>query len=309
VNTTRIYLISSAAGAAAALIVLAITGFNHRRQSDVEADAQYGKHIAQNYRVFSLPIPQSVSFSGEVVPLDEWDIRERMDRELLVNTYWQSNTLLAIKRANRWFPVIEPILRRNGIPDDFKYLALIESSLTMAVSPSGATGFWQFLEATAKHYGLEVNEEVDERYHVEKSTEAACKYLNESYRKFGSWSMAAASYNMGQAGLDKQATRQGINTYWDLLLNEETSRYLFRILAMKEITGNPDQYGFVIRPVDLYEPLNYREVEVDGEITDFAQFAKSHGISYKKLKLYNPWLRQNYLRNKAKTTYRVKLPE
>lgn len=307
-NTTRISIISAVSGATAALVVLILTGFNDRAAKEPTSDRYYAKHISENYRVFSLPLPESANFAGEDVPLAEWDLRERMDRELLVNTYWQSNTLLAIKRANRWFPVIEPILQKNGVPDDFKYLALIESGLTMVVSPSGATGFWQFLEATGKQYQLEINDEVDERYHVEKSTEAACKYLNEAYRKFGSWSMAAASYNMGQGGLDKQVNRQGVTNYWDLLLNEETSRYVFRILAVKEILSNPDQYGFVIRPSDLYETLPYKTIVVYNEITDLAQFAHSHGISYKTLKLYNPWLRQNYLRNKSKTAYTIKLP-
>jgi len=307
-KNTRIYLISASAGALAAVIAMILFGFMDRKEPDAEANSQYARQITEKYRVFSLPMPENINFAGEQVPLTEWDVRERMDRELLVNTYWQSNTLLAIKRAHRWFPVIEPILEKNGVPDDFKYLAVIESSLTMAVSPSGAVGFWQFLDATGKQYGLEINEDIDERYHVEKSTEAACKYLKESYTRFGSWTMAAGSYNMGQNGLSKQVERQGVNEYWKLLLNEETSRYVFRMLAVKEILSNPDQYGFVIRPADLYEQLSFREVAVDTSITDFTQFARGYGISYKDLKLYNPWLRQASLKNKTGKEYQVKIP-
>ncbi|MFN8777199.1 MAG: lytic transglycosylase domain-containing protein [Flavobacteriales bacterium] len=301
-------VLSATSGAATALVVLLVMSFAGRKGPDREADLHYHRQITEKYKVFSLPLPETASFAGEEVPLEQWDVRERMDRELLVNTYWQSNTLLAIKRAQRWFPVIEPILKKNGVPDDFKYLAVIESGLTMSVSPSGAVGFWQFMEATGRQYQLEINEEVDERYHVQRSTEAACLYLLEAYHKFGSWTMAAASYNMGQNGLERQANRQQATLYWDLLLNEETSRYVFRILAVKEILGNPDRYGFVLRPADLYEPLTYREIVVDSAVTDFASFARNQGISYKMLKLYNPWLREGYLKNKGKKTYIIQLP-
>jgi hypothetical protein len=216
--------------------------------------------------------------------------------------------LLGMKRANRWFPVIEPILRANGIPDDFKFLALIESNLTNAVSPSGATGFWQFLEGTGKEYGLVVNEEVDERYHVEKSTQAACAYLNAAYKRYNSWPMVAASYNMGMGGLDRQTEKQGSASYWDLLLNEETGRYVFRMLAVKEIMNNLDKYGFVIRPADLYEPMAFRTVMISSSVDDFASFAKANGVNYKMLKLFNPWLRQSYLKNKEGRSFEVKLP-
>ncbi|MFN8699481.1 MAG: lytic transglycosylase domain-containing protein [Flavobacteriales bacterium] len=307
-KSRAIILISAASGALAAVLVLTILGFADRKEPGAEANLHYSRQIAEKYRVFSLPLPEKASFAGEEVPMNEWDVRERMDRELLVNTYWQSNTLLAIKRAQRWFPVIEPILSKYEVPDDFKYLAVVESGLTMAVSPSGATGFWQFLEATGKEYELEVNEEVDERYHVEKSTEAACRYLLEAYNRFGSWTMAAASYNIGQAGLERQLGRQQAADYWNLLLNEETSRYVFRILAVKEILSRPDQFGFVVRPVDLYEPLTSREMVIDSAVPDFAVWAKDQGISYKTLKLYNPWLRLNYLRNKERRQYTIRLP-
>jgi membrane-bound lytic murein transglycosylase D len=308
ISTPRIIVYSATAGAIAAGIVLALYSFMSLGNPGKEANDAYLQHISEKYRIYSLPMPDQLDFAGEKVPLDQWDVREKFDRELLVNTYWHSNTLLAIKRAQRWFPVIEPILKQNSIPDDFKYLALIESGLTQTVSPSGATGFWQFLDGTGKEYGLEVNDEVDERYHIEKSTQAACDYLNKAHQEFGSWSMAAASYNMGTGGLGKQTDRQRRSNYWDLLLNEETSRYVFRILAMKEIVNNADKYGFVIRPADLYEPLTFTTVSVDSTVNDFALFAEQLGISYKTLKLYNPWLRQNYLRNKEKKSYSIKLP-
>lgn len=308
ISTPRILLYSALAGALAASVVLVLYSFISSGSPSKEANDAYLQHISEKYRIYSLPMPESLDFAGEKVPLDQWDVREKFDRELLVNTYWHSNTLLAIKRAQRWFPVIEPILKQNNVPDDFKYLALIESGLTQTVSPSGATGFWQFLDGTGKEYGLEVNDEVDERYHVEKSTQAACDYFKKSYQQFGSWSMVAASYNMGTGGLGKQTDRQRQTNYWDLLLNEETSRYVFRILAMKEIVNNADKYGFVIRPADLYEPLTYTTVAIDSTVNDFAIFAEQMGISYKTLKLYNPWLRQNYLRNKERKEYVLKLP-
>lgn len=268
----------------------------------------YIERIDQNYNVFSIPTPTNVSFAGEIVPMEDMDIYERMDRELHINTYYHSNTFLLFKRANRWFPVIEDILKKNKIPEDFKYLALIESGFQNVVSPAGARGFWQFLESTAKEYGLEVNEEVDERYDVEKSTEAACRYLNDAYARLGSWSLAAGSYNMGIAGIQSELLRQKSDNYYDLLLNEETKRYLFRILAVKEIFESPEKYGFNVRESDLYPSLEYSIVEVDTAINDFADFAHSYGISYKTLKYFNPWLRQGYLNNEKGNIYQIKLP-
>jgi hypothetical protein len=272
-------------------------------------DAAYGEHVKDNYKVYSLPTPVNVTFAGAEVPLDAFGVREKFDRELLVNTYWHSNTLLLFKRCNRWFPVIEPILARNGVPDDFKYLAVIESGLTNAVSSAGATGFWQFLKPTGESYGLEVNDEVDERYHVERSTEAACRYLNEAYRKFGDWALVAASYNMGMSGVNKQIERQKVSSYWDLLLNEETSRYVYRIIAVKEILNNGTAYGFVVRKSDLYDPYEVRTIKLDSSVTDLADYALAQGVNYNVLKSLNPWLRQSYLNNTKNKTYTVLLPE
>lgn len=271
-------------------------------------DYTHQEKFNRDYKIYTLNIPEKVSFAGEKVPLELVDVREKLDRELLVNTYWQSNMLLYIKRSNKWFPVIEPILKKEGVPEDFKYLALIESGLTQVVSPAGAVGFWQIMEGTGKDYGLEINAEVDERYHVEKATEAACKYLKEAKEKHGSWTLAAASYNMGMNGLGKQLERQKVDDYYDLLLNTETGRYVFRILAAKEILSNPTKFGFNYRQKDLWETIETRQVTVDTTVTDFAVFAQQFDINYKVLKDLNPWLRQSYLKNYSKKTYSIQVP-
>ncbi len=295
----------------AAIFLLAGAGISQLFQatSSVKAeDNTYKGSFLEDYRVYSLVMPDELTFADEQVPLQLVDVNEKLDREMHVNTYWQSNTLLYLKRSNKWFPVIEPILKENNIPDDFKYLALIESGLTQVVSPAGATGFWQFMKATGKEYGLEINTEVDERYHVEKATKAACRYLQEAYDKYGSWTLAAASYNMGMHGLDKQLERQQVNNYYDLLLNEETARYVFRILAAKEILNQPATYGFTYRNKDLWVPIATTSLPVDSSVNNWADFAKDQGINYKVLKYLNPWLRQSYLKNTAGTTYKVKIP-
>jgi hypothetical protein len=279
-----------------------------RGTRDETEDKQYLQAFQDDYRIYAVPIPDDISFAGEKPPLADPEVLERLDKEMLVNTYWQSNTLLLFKRANRYFPMIEPILKKNGVPDDFKYLALIESGLTNVVSPAGAAGFWQFLKESGIEFGLEVNDEVDERYHVEKATQAACNYLNAAKAKFGSWTLAAASYNMGMNGLARQLERQGAANYYDLLLNAETSRYVLRIMAVKAIMEDPRMYGFHFRDKDLYAPLDYKIVEIDSAVSDFATFAKGYGLSYKTLKYYNPWLRQSYLKNATSKTYKLQLP-
>lgn len=253
-------------------------------------------------------IPTAVDFAGEPAPLLVADVRERFERELIVNANLDASTLLIIKRANRVFPIIEPILARYGVPDDFKYLAAAESGLVNAVSPAGARGVWQFMTDTARERGMEVNESVDERYHLEKSTEAACQYLLGAKARFGSWTMAAASYNGGMSGVNKQIEFQKETNYYDLLLTEETSRYVFRILALKEILKNPELYGFHIQPHELYENLPVRTLEVDSTIVDLADFAKTQGINYKILKLHNPWLRDRKLQNTSRKKYVIEIP-
>ncbi len=267
------------------------------------------KTLVNDYNVYALPLPQEIDFCGEPVPLNNPDIRERLDRELLVNTYWQSNGLLLIKRANKYFPIIEALLKKYGLPDDFKYLVVAESGLENNRSPAGAAGFWHFLKSTGKEYGLEINSYVDERYNLELATKVAAKYLKNSKNKFGSWTLAAAAYNAGNGGIQKQIDRQGVNTYYDLLLNQETSRYVFRILAFKEILSNPQKYGFNYREKDLYQPIPTYTVKVDTPVTDFAKFAQRFGINYKILKLHNPWLRDTFLKNASGKEYFIKIPK
>ena len=271
-------------------------------------DLDHQRIFNEGYKVFSLTLPNELTFCDEKVPLNRLDVREKLDRELLVNTYWQSSTLLAHKRAARWFPLIEGIMKREGVPDDLKYIAVIESGLMNVVSPAGATGYWQFMKETGTQFGLEVNNEVDERYHVEKSTVAACKYLKSAYAHYGKWALAAASYNLGQGGVDKQLGRQKQDNYFDLLLNEETGRYVYRILAMKEILRDPERYGFHLRKKDLYAPYLTRTAEINGPVADLADYAVAQGTDYKTLKLLNPWLRDNSLGNKTGKTYTVLLP-
>ena len=249
-----------------------------------------------------------MDFSGEEVPTFMADVQERLDKEMITNMNYHTNTTLVIKRANKVFPIIEPILAKYGVPDDFKYLAVIESSLVNAVSPAGARGVWQFMPATAKEKGMEVSDEVDERYHLEKSTEAACKYLLVAKEKFGSWTLAAASYNGGMNGISKKMDEQQVDNYYDLLLTEETSRYVFRILALKEIMKNSDKYGFRIPNEALYYNIPTRKLVIDSSITDLAKFAKSQGVNYKILKIHNPWLRDKKLTVTTGKKYEIEIP-
>jgi hypothetical protein len=261
-------------------------------------------------RVNAFDLNKSFSFAGEDIPTDNFDARERLDRELAVNTYYESATMLALKTANRYFPVIEPILKKNGIPDDFKYLCVAESNLRMAVSPAGAKGLWQFIESAGKENGLEINSEVDERYNVEKSTEAACRYLLRLKERFGNWTSAAAAYNIGPALLAKRLTEQQVDNYYDLNLNEETSRYVFRIIAIKEIMKDPERFGFFIDPAQLYpEMSNYNAIQFEGPIPSLATFAKQQGTTYRMLRLYNPWLISGSLTNKYGKRYEVRVPK
>jgi hypothetical protein len=257
----------------------------------------------------SVEIPNAAFFSEEKMPLNQFDVIEALDRELLSNAYFHSQTLRYIKLAPRYFSVIEPILKEKGIPDDFKYLAVAESGLNpRAVSPASATGFWQIMKGTAQQYGLEVNTEIDERYHVEKSTYAACDYMLDAYKKYGSWTLVAASYNAGMTGIQRQLTRQNADDYYNLLLVEETQRYVFRIVALKLILENPEQYNFVVAEKEKYPVIKTKDITINGAVTDFADFAKENGISYKMLKDFNPWLRDNNLTNTVRKKYIVKIP-
>ncbi len=266
------------------------------------------KNTSESYQIRALKIPTNLNFAGEKVPIEKSDIKERIDKELLVNTYWQSNGLLLFKRAYKYFPIIEPILEKNGIPNDFKYLAVIESGLQNVTSPAGAKGFWQIMKATGKENGLEINNNVDERYHLEKATQVACDYLKASKERFGTWTLAAAAYNAGNAGIANKIEVQKVTSYYELLLGEETQRYVPRMVALKEILTNPEKYGFVFDTEDLYKLEATKIIEVDTVITDIAQFSKNLGINYKVLKLHNPWLRENNLNNKSRKKYQLKIP-
>ncbi len=285
------------------LLIFGLDRFVVQRKSELPGTNE------QYYKIVSVPIPDTLSFAGEPMPLDIFYVREALDRELSVNTYWHSSTLQIIKKAQRWFPLYDSILRANKVPEDFKYLSVIESGLANVTSPAGAKGYWQFLKGTAKDYGLEVNKEIDERYNVEKSTEAACKYFLDSYETFGNWTLVAAAYNAGNKGVTQQMERQKTGSFYDLLLNDETARYIYRIAALKLIFENPEIYGFYLDQEELYPQIPTHTVEINGEVEDFADFAKDHGISYKLLKHFNPWLRQNYLKNRKKKTYKITIPD
>ena len=254
-------------------------------------------------------VPASVTFCRKDIDLTRYDRYERMDRELLAFTYMHSTSIQMIKKANRYFPIVEPILKANGIPDDFKYLMVIESNLNPnARSSAGAAGLWQFMQTTGREYGLEVNKNIDERYHVEKATEAACKYLKDAYDKYQDWIAVAASYNAGQARISAQFEKQQVDDMLDLFLVEETARYVYRIIAAKIMFSNPSAFGFRLRTKDLYMPIPYKEVSVDTGISNLAEWAKKQGITYALLKNMNPWLRDNFLQNVSKRTYTLKIP-
>lgn len=293
-----------------AVIVVAVKSLSFFTYDYTDTDDRsFREAFNKDYAIYALDLPEDITLAGEFIPFEDPDIYERFDREMLVNTYWQSQSLLFFKRANRYFEIIEPILKEHNIPDDFKYLSLIESGFMNVVSPAGAVGFWQILKSTGKQYGLEINDQVDERYDVEKSTHAACKYLNEAYGNFDSWVLAAASYNMGISGVQKQLKRQNANNYFDLTLNSETARYVFRILAIKELMQNPKKYGFNFRKKDLYQPIPTETIILDSSVVDFGIWSKSVGINYRILKYHNPWLRQEYLKNSAGKSYSIKIPK
>lgn len=290
------------------ICLFGILGTLLMRYSDPEGVKRQSE-FEQYYKIYSLTIPDTLSFAGEPVPMSDIEVKERYDKELLTNVYWQSQTILMMKRANRFFPVIEPILRANHVPDDFKYLAIAESGLQNVTSPAGAAGYWQFLDKTGKRYGLEITEEVDERLSIERSTEAACKYFREAYNVFGNWGLVAASYNMGIEGVRKQVELQGVNSYYDLYLNPETSRYVLRMLAIKQIIERPERFGFNIAPADLYPLIATDTILVDSTIDNLVKFAFDHGVNYKVLKLYNPWLRKPTLTVAEGKVYRIQLPK
>lgn len=302
----RIYTISIA------IFLTAVLFFSFSK--DGEVHDKKGIASGQNPPIAQIvePIPMgnNYSFAGEKLPIDNFDVEERLERELTVNTYWHSSMVLNLKRTGRYFPMFDQILAEEGIPDDCKYIALAESNLMNVKSPAGASGLWQFMKGVAQEYGLEVNKEVDERYHPEKATRAACEHLKKLKNKFGSWTMAAAAYNVGGTKLTKEAEMQRSNNYYDLNLNAETSRYIFRIVAIKELVNHPLQFGYQIDKEDYYQPLDdFSIVTVKKSIENLGDFAKKYGTSYRMLKVYNPWLRSSKLTNKTHKTYYIKVPK
>lgn len=292
-----------------AAITIALAQSNDEQMETYEGtDREFITFDQIEHITHDIELPESMDFCGEEVPLDLFYVRERLEREIIVNSYRHSATLLLLKRTTRWFPVMEPLMEKYGLPEDFKYLSMIESELTNAVSPSKAVGFWQFLEGTGKEYGLEINKEVDMRYNVEKETVAACKYLKDSYRKFGSWTLAAAAFNGGNGRITKTQSEQRVDSYYDMILPEETQRYVFRILALKLITENPEKYGYQISDNGWYRPYETKTVTVVQSIPDLTDFAYNQGTNLKMLKYFNPWLRSNSLTISAGNSYEIKIP-
>ncbi len=274
-----------------------------------DTDRDYRELFYKHYRIFTPEVPTQADFAGERAPLELVYVREGFEREIFANTYMHSATILMFKRANRWFPLIEPILKKNNIPDDFKFVALAESNFANVVSPSGAEGFWQFIKPTGQKYGLEITEEVDERYNVEKATEAACKYFQEAYLQFKSWTLVAASYNRGLDGLSRALENQKVNSYYDLSLVDETARYVYRIMAIKEVYNHPVRFGYYLRGKDFYPPIPIFKVYVDTSISDLADFAFKQKVNYRILREFNPWIRRYNLPNKSRKSYTFILPK
>ena len=283
--------------------------FSKTNTDNKASDDKYFDASQRFYKIFNIRIPETVDFAGEQVPIDKFYVREGLDRELLVNSYWHSNTILMFKRAYRYLPFMDSILKANRIPTDFKYLAMIESGLENIVSPAGAAGFWQFMKPTGLKYGLEINNEMDERYNLEKSTIAACKYLKSSYDYFHNWTLAAASYNMGVNGLNEVLKNQKADNYYDLYLNKETQRYIYRIIALKLIYQSPVKYGFYLRYNDMYPQIPVYTVKVDSTVTNWADFAINNNSNYRILKEFNPWILKYTLTKKENKEYKILFPQ
>jgi len=286
-----------------------IAGIAFRKIDSTVTAIEVTKEGRPQYKWYAPELPASLSFCGEPVPLERWEVRERLQRELIVNAYQHGSELYILKLAGRYFPIIEERLKANDVPDDMKFVCVAESSLQQnAISGVGAASFWQFMKDTGPHYGLEVNDEVDQRFNVEKATDAACKYFKEAYAKFGSWTAAAASYNCGQTGYANQVDFQQSSNYYELIFPDETNRYVFRILALKYILSNAKTFGFMNELSEDFKPLKARKIEVDHTIDNLNDFARANNTTYKMLKIYNPWLRAHKLTVKQGKTYEIALP-
>lgn len=301
---SMVYFLSGAAACA-----LVITAVSLKKPDPGTTPIEVSNDGRFQYKWYTPVLPSSMDFCGEPVPLDRWDVREKLDRELLVNSYLHGSQLLTLKLAGRYFPIIEERLKANGVPDDLKYVCIAESSLQQnALSAVGAASFWQFMKETGPRYGLEINDEVDERFNVVKATDAACKYFKDAHDKFGTWTGAAASYNCGQAGYQNQCDFQEARVYYDMIFPDETNRYVFRILALKYLLSHARSYGLIVEPEDQYKPLKSRTVTVEKTIENLTTFAKENNTSYKMLKIYNPWLRAHKLTVRNGKTYEIKFP-
>lgn len=298
-----------AGGTTLALSISFLLGMSFTTETDIDDQNIFAQDGRTIYKWQPAKLPATLYFAGERTPMSQWEVKEAFDRELQNNFFRHGNMIYMLKLSNRFFPVIEKILKQQGLPDDFKYLCVAESSLQNLTSPAGAVGYWQFLKQTGMQYGLEITEEVDERYHLEKSTVAAAKYLKSAYGKFNSWTGAAASYNCGTGGYSSRASHQGSDNYYDLMLPEETNRYIFRILAYKYLMANAKEAGFIIPVEELYQPYKTKKVIVASTIDDLAVFAKSQGTNYKLLKILNPWLRDRKLTVKAGRQYEIEIPQ
>jgi membrane-bound lytic murein transglycosylase D len=286
--------------------LVSLIAFNKIDKSEETVEIKQDGRL--QYKWYAPQLPGKVSFAGEPVPLDRWEVRERYDRELLMNYYMHGSLMYILKLSYRQFPIIEKELKAYGIPDDFKYLCVAESNLQNLTSKAGAQGYWQFMNETAPTFGLEVSNEVDERYNLKKATQAACLYFQQAYKKFGTWTAAAASYNCGMGGYNGHATFQGSNNYYDIALPEETNRYIFRILAFKNLISTAPGWGYILNAEDVYQPLKVKTLTVDTAITNLATFAEANGSSYKMLKVMNPWLRARNLPARKGKTYEIELP-
>ena len=299
-------LLSAFAGMIAGASLISVFAFNADNHTDDLVSVKTDGRL--QYKWYPPELPKNISFAREQAPLDRWEVYERLDRDILMNYYTHGSLLYILKLSTRYFPLIEARLKANGIPDDFKYLCVAESSLQHLTSSAGAQSFWQFLGATATQYGLQVDAEVDERYHVSKATDAACKYFRTAYEKFGSWTAAAASYNCGMGGYNSQVTFQGSANYYDLQLPEETNRYIFRILALKYLISNAVKMGYVVQGQDAYKPIQTITVIDSVSIPNLSDWAHSYGTSYKMVKILNPWLRGRSLTVKKDKHYEIELP-
>ena len=256
-----------------------------------------------------LKLPEKLDFCGEPVPMDDPEVRKRMDREFLLNLQWDGQVMLYLKRSGEFFDMYDRILKEEDAPNDLKYLSVAESALFQAQSSKGAVGLWQFIPETGRRYGLRIDDNVDERRNPEKSTRAAVRMLKDNYKRFGSWALSAAAYNMGEGQVQDDISFQGSRSYYDLYLNEETSRYVFRVVALKEIVGHPDRYGYFLKKEDYYPVTPTRIVNVDEEISNLAQWAQSQGTSYKNVKLLNPWiLKRSLPKPSAGQSWQIAVP-